>query len=135
MDRRRKETSPLGRLPAPALEAAVADRIAVLFSSPSDILAGLKRLDRDDLNYERLLKLEKAKATGWSTMAQIESPEVIRKIVHRAIVHEGSIELAVNVDALVEFLEGRAACTSEHPASRRSFPPTLHFGTFRRAIR
>jgi hypothetical protein len=91
----------VGRLAAPTVEAAVAERILQFLQSPSEILDALKRLDAPDANYDKILKLARQKASEWPRMPRSKQADLIRMILHRIVVHDGSIELQLNVEAVV----------------------------------
>ena len=104
-----KETgSVVGRLPAPALETAVAERIRKFFDSADDLLEALKRLHSIDLKYEKLLKNAKHNSVAWSAMQDAERADLIRVLVQRLVIHEDSVELEINVGALLQVLEGQS---------------------------
>ncbi|WP_109486852.1 recombinase family protein [Occallatibacter savannae] len=117
---RKQKACAFGRLPSAALEAAVSDRIAQLLGSPVDLLAAVQRPQVDHPNYDRLLKLAKLKAARWGGMPHKEKAGFIRSLLHRVVVHEGSIELAIKLESLIEVLEDRGPQPAEHP-----FKPTV----------
>ncbi|MGA7243251.1 MAG: hypothetical protein WBX19_08720 [Terracidiphilus sp.] len=116
-----KEECSIGRLPAPALESAVAARVQVFLESPAEVLDGLKRTDLPDLDYEKLLKQAKQMSSDWPRMAQSERADLICAVLHRVIVHESSIELRINLDCLVQVLPGKPASGE----SKSTNPQTL----------
>ena len=99
-----KEEGSLGRLPAPALESAVADRMRSFFQSPAEVLDALKRTDLTDLDYQKLLKHAKQRSSDWPSHS--ERIDLIRAVLQRVIVHENSIELQIGLDSLVQVLSG-----------------------------
>ena len=102
-----KEEGSIGRLPAAALESAVADRMQSFFQSPAEVLDALKRTDLPDLDYQKLLKYAKQRSSDWPRMAQSERAGLICAVLHRVIVHESSIELQIKLDSLVQSLLGK----------------------------
>jgi len=102
-----KKEGSIGRIPAPALESAVADRMQIFFQSPAEVLDVLRRADLPDANYQRLLKHAKQMSSGWTCMAQTEKADLIRATLHPVIVHESSIELQINLDSLGQGLSGK----------------------------
>ncbi len=116
-----KEEGSIGRLPAPALESAVAARVQVLLESPAEVLDALKRTDLPDLDYEKLLKQAKQMSSDWPRMAQSERADLICAVLHRVIVHESSIELQIKLDSLVQVLSGKPPASE----SKSTNPQTL----------
>lgn len=102
-----QKDDPVGRLPAPGVEAAVAERILRFLASPTEILDAVKRLDAPDVSYDKLLKLARQRASEWSRMARSERAGLIRTMLHRVVLHEGSIELQLNVESAVDALLGK----------------------------
>jgi site-specific DNA recombinase len=92
------------RLPGPALEAAVTERILTFLQSPMELLETVKRLEASDVNCDRILKNARQRALDWPGLAQPEKADLIRALLHRAIVHECSIELQLDVDSIVRLL-------------------------------
>jgi DNA invertase Pin-like site-specific DNA recombinase len=99
-----------GRLPAPAIETAIAERITKFLASSGDLLEAMKSLESVDLKYEKLLKNAKHNSVAWSAMQDAGRADLIRVLVQRIVIHEESIELEIDVSALQQVLEGRA-CT------------------------
>jgi DNA invertase Pin-like site-specific DNA recombinase len=102
-----QKDDPVGRLPAPVVEAAVAERILKFLESPTEILDVVKRLDAPDVNYDRILKFARQRAVAWLRMPRSEQADLIRSMLQRAIVHESSIELQLNVESTMGALQGR----------------------------
>jgi len=94
----------MGRLPASALESAVANRIHDFLQSPSEMLEALKQLDSEDVNYEKLLQEAGQWASEFARFAQPERAHQIRALLHRVIVSESSLELQLNLEATIQML-------------------------------
>jgi hypothetical protein len=73
--------------------------------SPTEILDVMKRFDAPDGNYDKILKLVRQKASEWSRMPQSDRADLIRSMLHRAVVHENSIELLLNVESTIGALQ------------------------------
>jgi site-specific DNA recombinase len=99
-----KEEGSIGRLPAPALESAVADRMRSFFQSPAEVLDALKRTDLTDLDYQKLLKHAKQRSSDWPSHS--ERIDLIRAVLQRVIVQENSIEIQIGLDSLLQVLSG-----------------------------
>ena len=110
-----KEEGSIGRLPAPAFESAVADRMQSFFQSPAEVLEALKRTDLPDLDYQKLLKHANQRSSDWSPHS--ERVDLIRAVLQRAIVHENSIELQIGLDSLVQVLSGTLPAGGSKPAN------------------
>lgn len=100
-----KKDDPIGRLPGPVIEAAVAGRILKFLESPIEILDAIKRLDVPGVHYGNVLKLARQRASEWSRMPPPGKADLIRSMLHRVIVHDGSIELQLNVESIPVFQE------------------------------
>lgn len=92
------------RLPGPALEAAVTERILKFLQSPAEVLDAVKRLEASDINCDRILKNARQRASGWPSLTQAEKADLIRALLHRVVVHESSIELQLDIDSIVRLL-------------------------------
>jgi DNA invertase Pin-like site-specific DNA recombinase len=102
-----KNCYPAERLPAPIVEAAVAERILKFFESSTEILDVIKRLDVPDLNYDKLIKLARQRALEWPNMPRLEHAALIRTMIHRVVVREDLIELQLNVESTIGALQGK----------------------------
>jgi DNA invertase Pin-like site-specific DNA recombinase len=102
-----KNGDPTGRLPAPAVEAAVSDRLLKFVESPTEILDVMKRSDAPDVHYDKILKLARRRASEWPRISRSEKADLIRTMLHRVIVNENSIELLVNVESTIGALQGK----------------------------
>jgi DNA invertase Pin-like site-specific DNA recombinase len=102
-----QKDDPVGRLPASVVEVAVAERILGFLESPTEILDAMKGLGAPDVNYDKILKFARQKASGWLHMSRSEQADLIRTMLHRVVAHEDSIELQLNVDSTVGALQGR----------------------------
>ena len=110
-----KKTGSIGRLPAPALESAVVERTCVFLNSPGEILDGLIRVDSHEAGYDMLLKRGKIIMAEWKQKMQSEKAELMRTVLNRVIVRDGSLELLLDLEATVTILsgkevEGQATC-------------------------
>jgi site-specific DNA recombinase len=94
----------VGRLPAPTVEAAVAERILQFLQSPTEILEAVKRRDTPDVNYDKILKLALQRASVWPRMPRSEQADLIRTMLHRVVVRDGSIELQLDAEAVAAAL-------------------------------
>ena len=99
----------MGRLPAPALESAVANRIHDFLQSPSEMLEALKQLDSEDVNYDKLLRQARRRASEWARLAQPERADLIHAMLQRVIVSEGALELQLNLESTIQVLLGNPA--------------------------
>jgi hypothetical protein len=102
-----QKDDPMGRLPAPAVEAAVADRILRFLESPTEILDVVKRLDAPDVNCDKILKFARQRASEWPRMSRSEKADLVRTMVHRVIVHDGSIELQLKIESTIGASQGK----------------------------
>ncbi|MFZ0662531.1 MAG: recombinase family protein, partial [Acidobacteriaceae bacterium] len=100
-----KKDESIGRLPGPALEAAVAERILRLLQSPTEILDAVKPLETSDVNYDKILKNAQQRASDWPRMSPGEKAALIQTLLHHVVVHESSIELRLNLDSIVRLLQ------------------------------
>jgi hypothetical protein len=103
-----RKSGVIGRLSAAAVESAVAERIRVFLNSPAEILDAVKQIDSLEAGYDRLLKRAKELATAWNRMTLSEKADLIRSILSRAIILEGSLELRLDLEATVQALSGKA---------------------------
>jgi DNA invertase Pin-like site-specific DNA recombinase len=101
-----KKDDPVGRLPAPAVEAAVAERIFRFLESPTEILDAIKQLDACDVNYDKIMKLARLSASEWPRMPRSEKADLIRTMLQRVVVHENAIELLLNDESTINALQG-----------------------------
>jgi hypothetical protein len=99
----------IGRLPASGVENAVANRIHEFLQSPSEMLEALKQLDSEDVNYDKLLREAKQRASDWTRLAQPERADLVRGMLQRVIVSEGSLEFQVNFESTIQMLLGMPA--------------------------
>ena len=111
----------MGRLPAPALESAVADRIHDFLQSPSEILEALKQLDSEDVNYDKLLRQARQRASEWDRLAQADRADLIRAVLHRVIVSESSLELKLNLGSTSQMLLGKPTLGGTRKESVQTF--------------
>jgi hypothetical protein len=102
-----KKNGVIGRLAAAAVESAVAERIRMFLNSPAEILDAVKQIDSLEVCYDRLLKQAKELATAWNRMTQSEKAALIRTILSRVIVLEGSLDLRLDLEATVQALSGK----------------------------
>ena len=100
---------PMGRLPAPALESAVASRINEFLQSSSEVLDGLKQFDSEDLNYGMLLREAKQRASEWARLTYPERADLVRSMLHRVLVTEGWLEIQLDLEAVIQVLLHRPA--------------------------
>ena len=94
-----KKDDPVGRLSAPVIETAVAERVLKFLESPTEILDVIQRLDVPGVHYDKILKLALQRASEWPRMPRPEQADLIRTMLYRVIVHGGSIELQLNVES------------------------------------
>src|SRR6185312_2049422 len=92
------------RLPGPALEAAVTERILNFLHSPTEVLDSVKRLEASDMNCDRILKNARQRALDWPSLAQAEKADLIRALLDRVVVHGDSIELQLDINSIVHLL-------------------------------
>lgn len=102
-----REDDSVGRLPAPVIEAAVATRILKFLESPIEVLDALKRLEMPITDHERALKIARQRALEWPRLPESEKANLIRTVLHRVVVHEGSIDLELNAGSAVAALLGK----------------------------
>jgi hypothetical protein len=122
---RRKAQS--GRIPAPALERAVADRMQSFFQSTAEVLDALRRTDRPDVDYQKVLNHANGVSSDWPRMAQFERADLIRAMLYRVMVHESSIELQINLDSLVQVLSGKLPAGESKSRNPQIFSSTDSF--------
>ena len=101
-----KKNGSIGRLPAPALESAVVERTRMFLNSPGEILDAMKLLNSDEVNYDRLLKHAKMIASQWTQTTLAEKAELMRTVLDRVIVHDGALEILLDLEATVQILSG-----------------------------
>ena len=97
----------VGRLPAPTVEAAVTERILQFLQSPTEILDAVKRLDAPDVHYDKILELARQRASDWPRIPRVGQVAQTRAMLHRAIVHDDSIELQLDLESTVAVPQGR----------------------------
>ncbi len=102
-----KTNGSIGRLPAPALEGAVVERIRMFLDSSSETLDAMKLLSSTEKNYERLLKQAKVIASRWKLTTQAEKAELTRTMLHRVIVHDSALEILLDLEATLQILSGK----------------------------
>lgn len=100
---------PMGRLPAPALESAVANRIHDFLQSSSEVLDGLKQSDSENLNYGKLLREAKQRASEWAQLTHPERADLVRSMLHRVLVTAGWLEIQLDLEAVIQVLLTRPA--------------------------
>lgn len=124
-----KKDGSIGRLPGPALEAAVAECILKFLQSPTEILNAVKQLEASDVNCDKILKNARRRASDWPGIAHNVRAEMIRTLLHRAVVHESSIELHLNLDSVVDILLDKhrpEGVLNEHAQTLRLDVPFRH---------
>ncbi len=102
-----KREESIGRLPAPIVEAAVAERIRVFLQSQAEVLDAMKMSNASEVDRAKLLKNAGQTASEWGRASHSERAEKIRVLLRRVVVNADSIELRLNLEALVQVLSGR----------------------------
>jgi len=105
--RGQKKNGSVGRLPAPALESAVVERIRVFLNSSSEILDASKLLSREERHYDRLLKQSKVIASRWNQTTHAEKAQLIRTMLNRVIVRDSALEILLDLEATLQILSGK----------------------------
>jgi hypothetical protein len=124
-----KKEGSIGRIPAPALEAAMAERILKFLQSPTEILDAAKRSDASAVNYDRILRNARQRALAWSQVPHSEKTDLIRAMLHRVVVRESSVELRLNLEPVVHVLlekQPAEAIRNQHVQTLCLDVPFLH---------
>jgi site-specific DNA recombinase len=121
----------IGRLPAPALEGAVAERIWAFFRSQAEILDAAKQLDSSEVSYDKLLRYAEQRSSEWTGMPQSERAYLIRAMLNCVIVHEGSLELQLDLEAAIQVVLGKTTRDKSKKDNVQTFSlkaPLRHIG-------
>jgi site-specific DNA recombinase len=111
----------IGRLPAPALEGAVTERIRAFLHSPAEILDAVKKLDSSEVSYEKLLRYAKQRSSEWPGMLQSEKACLIRAMLNCVVVHEGSLELHLDLEAAIQVVFGKTTREKSEKGNVQTF--------------
>ena len=73
------------------------------------MLEALKQLDSEDVNYDKLLRPARQRASEWARLTQADRADLLRAMLHRVIVSESSLELKLNLESTIQMLLGKPA--------------------------
>ncbi|MEO6964725.1 MAG: recombinase family protein, partial [Acidobacteriaceae bacterium] len=112
------------RIPAPDLEAAVADRILNLLRRPEDLLAALTDDGAEDRTaiYSTVLAKAATAAATWASHSTAEKEQFLKAILNRVIIHPKCIEIQLRVPQLMLQLAGDITA-----GSKSRIHATTHF--------
>src|SRR6185503_15369812 len=63
------------RLPGPAIENAVSERILKFLQSPAEVLDAVKRLEASDMNCDKILNGARQRSSNWPSLTQTEKAD------------------------------------------------------------
>jgi site-specific DNA recombinase len=114
-----KGDSAIGRLPAPAVERAVLDRMKSFFESPIELLDAMKESEDPSASIEKVLNETKQ----WLGL----EVGLIRSLLHRVIIREDALEIQLSVEAMVRVSTGESVCDSPKTSTTATFSLTAPF--------
>jgi DNA invertase Pin-like site-specific DNA recombinase len=97
------------RIPAHELERAVIERLFEFLRSPEELVSAIKGLGITVRSIDLLLKQARRKASDWETLSLKEQECFLKTVIGRVVVHHESIEIRVNVSALLQGLPEKPA--------------------------
>jgi site-specific DNA recombinase len=105
--KRENKEGPIGRLPAPALEDAVVERIRKLLGNPAELIDVIKQLNVPFLDYDDVLNHARRISSEWEQRALREKADLIGSVIYRVVILEGSLELQLHLESMMGMLLGK----------------------------
>ncbi len=115
--RRADRSDTVARIPAHELERTVIERLLEFLRSPEALLGAVNEFGIKMGSIDLLLKQARRKALDWETQSLKAQECFLKAIIQRVVVHNDSVEIQVNVNALLQSLVVKPANTS--PSEQR----------------